>query len=79
MRVKLRAEASGLASVSMEGDQIVLRYPPLPDGASRVMPNLGPGVRSGRNAYWMQAGGGQVWREKILDVLAEIVGQWQPS
>ena len=36
MRVKLRAEAAGLASVAMEGDQIVLRYPPLPEGVTRA-------------------------------------------
>ena len=45
MRVKLRAEQAGLASVSMEGDQIVLRYPPLPEGVNRSLPNPGVGVR----------------------------------
>jgi transcription-repair coupling factor (superfamily II helicase) len=56
MRLKLRAEDAGLASVALEGDQIVMRYPPLPEGASRSMPNVGPGVRAGKNAYWMPAG-----------------------
>ncbi len=75
MRVKLRAEAAGLSSVSMEGEQIVLRYPPLPEGLTRPMPDAGPGVRVGKNAYWMQAGvvDGKDWRERLLDALAEIV------
>ena len=32
MRVKLRAQKVGLASVALEGEQIVLRFPPLPEG-----------------------------------------------
>ena len=80
MRVKLRAEASGLSSVTLEGEQIVLRYPTLPEGANRAMPNLGPGVRSGKNAYWMAVSSANPeWREKLLDVLAEVAGQWLPS
>ncbi len=72
MRVKIRAENAGLASVSMEGEQVVLRYPPLPEGMSRKMPDPGPGVRIGRNAFWMPAGqpnGENDWREKLLDTL----------
>ncbi len=48
MRVKLRAEAAGLASVAMEGEQIVLRYPPLPEGVTRAMPQAGPGGAGGQ-------------------------------
>ena len=82
MRVKMRAEAAGFSSITMEGEQIVLRYPPLPEGINRQMPYPGPGVRSGRNAYWMQAGpanGGKDWRERLLDVLTSILGEIQPS
>jgi transcription-repair coupling factor (superfamily II helicase) len=80
MRVKLRAEACGLSAVSLEGEQIVLRYPPLPEGANRFMPNLGLGVRSGKNAYWIAVSSASPeWRVKLLDILAEIAGQWQPS
>lgn len=80
MRVKLRAEAAGLASVSLEGEQIVLRYPPLPEGASRKLPFISSSVRAGRNAYWMAAStSNHAWRDQLLDVLAEVAGQWQPS
>jgi transcription-repair coupling factor (superfamily II helicase) len=73
MQVKLRAEQAGLASVSIESDQIVLRYPPLPEGASgRSLPFIGAQVRSGRNAYWMAMGSADNWKDRLLDTLAEI-------
>jgi transcription-repair coupling factor (superfamily II helicase) len=86
MRVKLRAEAAGLASVAMEGEQIVMRFSPLPEGASRHLPHVGPGIRSGKNAYWMPAGGGngggknsREWRMRLLDTLSAIIDVCQPS
>ncbi len=81
MRIKLRAEVLGMGSVAMEGDQIVMRYPPLPEGAARQLPNAGPGVRAGKNAYWMPTGGanGKDWRERLLEVLSAIINVCQPS
>jgi transcription-repair coupling factor (superfamily II helicase) len=81
MRVKLRAEAAGLASVAMEGDQIVLRYPLLPEGVTRVMPSAGPGVRAGKNAFWMpvSSSNGKDWRVRVLEALSAIIKEWQPS
>lgn len=82
MRVKLRAEAAGLASVTMEGDQVVLRYPSLPEGMSRKMPFLGPGVRSGRNAYWVAihaAQDEQRWQDRLLESLNAIIETCQQS
>lgn len=80
MRVKLRAEQAGLSSVAMEGEQIVLRYPPLPEGMSRQLVNLGSGVRAGKNAYWMPANvNGKDWRERLLEALSAIIEAWQPS
>ena len=44
MRVKLLAEKIGLASVVFENEQIVFRYPPLPEGVEKrdlpPVPNL---------------------------------------
>ncbi len=79
MRVKLRAELAGMASVSLEGEQMVLRYPPLPEGASRTLPHLGMGVRAGKNAYWIAINNGIDWKEKLLETLTEILAEWQPS
>ena len=74
IRVKLRGERAGLVSVSVEGDQIVLRYPPLPEGvAARNLPPVSPQVRAGKNAYWMSlAAAGADWQRKLLDVITAI-------
>jgi transcription-repair coupling factor (superfamily II helicase) len=78
MRVKLKAQIAGLASVAFEGEQIVLRYPPLPEGITeRNLPSLGKDVRAGRNAYWMAANGADDWRPRLQEALSEIVGQKQ--
>lgn len=81
LRVKLRAEAAGLASVAFEGDQIVLRYPPLPNGVqSRDLPEIGLGTRTGKNAYWLPVENGAVsWQERLLKALSAIIKICQPS
>jgi transcription-repair coupling factor (superfamily II helicase) len=73
MRVKLRAEAAGLSSINWESGQIVLRYPPSPeDREGRRLPDLGPGIRGGRNAYWASFGNEDDWQERLLDVLERL-------
>ena len=74
MRVKLRAEQAGLSSVNWESGQIVLRYPPVADDKDgQRLPDLGPGMRGGRNAYWASFGTDPNWRERLLDVLGTLV------
>lgn len=75
MRVKLLAEQAGLASVNQEGDQIVLRYPPLPVGVnSRQLPAVGFNVRSGKNAYWMPLNNGnESWQQRLIEILHAIL------
>jgi len=75
MRVKMRAELSGLSSISVENQQIVLRFPPLPEGVqARSLPNIGYGTRTGKNSYWMPLHlEGQDWRERLLEVLSAIM------
>jgi len=75
LRVKVRAEAGGLASVTVEGEQIVLRYPPLPDGVtSRNLPNIGPLVRSGKNAFWLPLGTDeQEWKTRLFETLSVVI------
>jgi transcription-repair coupling factor (superfamily II helicase) len=81
LKVKLRGEKAGLASVTLESDQIVLRYPPLPEGVnSRDLPNLGPHIRAGKNAFWLPyAARPEDWRERLLDALVEIAEACPPS
>ena len=73
MRIKLRAERVGLSSVSVESDQIVLRYPPLPEGMNgRALPYIGTIARAGKNAYWLAMGSGEGWKEQLIEVLSAI-------
>jgi len=81
MRVKLRAEEAGLVSISVEGDQMVLRFPPLPESApTRNLPTIGFDTRSGKNAYWMPFNpDDEGWRSRLLDVLSAIIEAWRSS
>jgi transcription-repair coupling factor (superfamily II helicase) len=70
MKVKLRAEKAGLASIGMETGQIVLRYPSIAnDKESRRLHDLGPEVRGGKGAYWCMFGKDENWRERLLETL----------
>ena len=73
MRVKMLAEKAGLISVGMESGQIVLRYPPPPEGSEpKRLADLGPGVRGGKNAYWCTFGREPDWQERLLEVLQTL-------
>jgi len=84
MRVKLRAQEAGLAAVAFEGEQLVLRYPPLPEGVNeRNLPAIAKDVRAGRNAYWLMiagnGSGSEDWRTRLLETLSTIIQICQPS
>jgi len=68
------AEDAGLASVSNEVDQMVLRYPALPEGApARNLPNAGFGSRPGKNAYWMPfRESDPEWRDRLTALLTAL-------
>ena len=73
MRVKLLAEKAGLVSVGMESSQIVLRFPPPAEGTeAKRLPDLGPGIRGGKNAYWCLFGKDADWQERLLDILERL-------
>ena len=73
MRVKLRAEVAGLSAVSWESGQVILRYPSSSDGReAERLPDLGPGIRGGKNAYWAAFGKDDDWQEKLLDILERL-------
>ncbi|HZU87218.1 MAG TPA: transcription-repair coupling factor, partial [Anaerolineaceae bacterium] len=76
IQVKLRAEATGLSSVSVEGDQIVLRYPQLAEGLGpRNLPFRDARLRTGRNAYWMRSvlDRPEEWKPALLEALSAIM------
>ena len=73
MRVKLLAEKVGLISIGMESGQIVLRYPASTEGTeSKRLPDLGPGIRGGKNAYWCLFGRDADWQERLLELLERL-------
>ena len=75
IKIKLLAALAGLASVSFEGRQIVLRYPSLPTGLeSRNLPELGLPVMAGKNAYRIQFSDpdSEPWEEVLVQTLLRI-------
>ena len=73
MRVKLLAERVGLISVGMESGQIILRYAPPPESMElKRLPDLGPGIRGGKNAYWCTFGKDADWQKRLLETLEQL-------
>jgi transcription-repair coupling factor (superfamily II helicase) len=73
MRVKLKAERAGLTGVAWENGQIILRFPPPPENAPpRRFPDLGPGVRGGKNSYWLTFGREPDWPARLIAALEKI-------
>jgi transcription-repair coupling factor (superfamily II helicase) len=81
LRVKILSESAGLSSVTVESDQLVLRFPPLPEGTtSRNLPALPVRSRSGKNSYWLPMDSDEeVWKQNLIEALVEINKLWQPS
>ncbi len=60
--------------VSWESGQVILRFPASPDGKdAERLPDLGPGIRGGKNAYWASFGKDDDWQEKLLEILDRLV------
>ncbi len=73
MRVKLRAERAGLASVSWEAGQVALKFPAPAEGSeARRMPDLAPDVRGGKNVYWVNFMKEGNWMPRLLEVLEMV-------
>jgi transcription-repair coupling factor (superfamily II helicase) len=70
LQVKLLAEQAGLASIVIEGQQIVMRYPEgsIPEG----LPDLGPNVRVGKVALWLGFSESNVWMEELVEILRKL-------
>jgi transcription-repair coupling factor (superfamily II helicase) len=74
LKVKLLAEKVGLSGVSAEGGQIILRYPPLPEGEnSRSFPEFSGNIRTGKNAIWIPFSETNGWQEILVDVLQNLI------
>jgi len=76
MKVKLRADAAQLVSISPENGQLALRFAPLAAGVtSRPLPDLGPQVRGGKNTYWCSFLKDENWQERLLETLDLLRGR----
>jgi transcription-repair coupling factor (superfamily II helicase) len=70
LKIKLLAEKAGLASVSSENGQLVLRFP---EGEiPQDMPSPGAGVRIGKTALWIPYINLEDWRVFLIDVLERL-------
>jgi transcription-repair coupling factor (superfamily II helicase) len=80
LKVKLYAESAGLASLSAEGEQIVMRFRSgnPPTGLS----GLDSGIRVGKTALWMPFNNDPTWPERLvksLETLGEQVKELSPE
>ena len=75
IQVKQLAEEAGLMSVGLEGEQIVLRFPPIPENIKkRELPEIGKNVRIGKNAYWLALQHNQNdWRSLLLKTIKDYI------
>lgn len=75
VRIKLMAESAGLAAIALEGEQMLLRYPPLPENIpQRALKSVGSLARAGKNAYWMPVPrGDETWLVRLVELLQVIL------
>jgi len=72
-KVKILAEECGLASVSTEGEQFILRFPVLGNNEGTKLEPIGMGTRIGKNAYWWPyRNDSDDWKDELLTVLDKI-------
>jgi transcription-repair coupling factor (superfamily II helicase) len=72
MRVKILAIEAGLASISIEGNQMILRYPEGEVPPERV--DLPPQIRVGKSAYWVQFNPQNPdWPNLLEDILQNLI------
>jgi transcription-repair coupling factor (superfamily II helicase) len=72
MRIKLLAGAAGLASISMEGNQMILRFPEGVIPPERT--DLPSRVRVGKFAYWVRFDPeGRDWPDLLASILENLI------
>jgi transcription-repair coupling factor (superfamily II helicase) len=73
LKVKILAEKAGLVSVSGENNQVVLRYPALPDNApARTFPDIPVPARTGKNGIWLPVSELEDWQPLLLELLQKL-------
>ncbi len=75
MKIKILAAKVGLETISIVNNQLILSYPPLPQGIKqRKLMEVDPLARTGKNAYWIALAGLEQnqWREILVQVLVKL-------
>ncbi len=76
LKIKLKAESCRLASITVESNNLVLRYPQLPEGIKeRDLLDIGTNFRRGKNAYWIQLTDKVDWRSNLENALQKLEEQ----
>ncbi len=75
LRIRLLAEKAGIASISKEGEQIILRFPPLAEGQkARSLPLLGENIRASKNTYWVAfTDAKEEWKLRLILILQRLI------
>ncbi|HWQ84339.1 MAG TPA: hypothetical protein VN363_07220, partial [Anaerolineales bacterium] len=70
LKIKLFADQAGLASITSENSQLVLRFTEgeLPE----LLPELGPAVRQGKTALWIPMNTLPDWPARLYEVLERL-------
>jgi transcription-repair coupling factor (superfamily II helicase) len=70
LKIKLLADVAGLASISSENGQLVLRFP---DGElPERLPELGQSVRQGKTALWIPLNTLPDWPARLFEILERL-------
>ncbi len=70
LKVKLMAEQAGLASVTSENGQLVLRYPD--SNIPESLGELGQTARVGKTAIWVPYIGLADWRQELIEIITQL-------
>jgi hypothetical protein len=71
LKVKLLAELTGIASVNVENNQIVMRF--RDDELPPDLPPLKPEIRIGKTGLWIAYKSIPNWQETILDIFQVLL------
>ncbi|MEA4812558.1 MAG: transcription-repair coupling factor [Anaerolineaceae bacterium] len=77
MRVKILGEEAGLENIGFINTQLVLNYPPLPNGVrERHLAEIDAFSRAGKNSYWLSADKleKEDWQSYLLRFLRKLNG-----
>jgi transcription-repair coupling factor (superfamily II helicase) len=73
LEIRVLAEKAGISSISAENKLITIRFPSLPqDSPRRRYPNLGKGVRTGKNALWFSMTNGKDWQNQLREIINKL-------